>query len=215
MEGPWLFRGPLRGSTVSLVFVSGLFSQGNSLFIAELVVTRCSAASAIAWPTTSLFGFRKAVMASLSWASTKAFLLALLSAAKFTLLLLEREVRLRDASESSLLVFLMPAGSLPSRLMLGTEADVADRINAIMLLGPRDTLRRCNWSVDRALCKVRCGFIVDGRLVAVPGFCSFLLDERFCDLEFDEMITGPPSFRLIASHSCGMRAEKLRQVSRL
>lgn len=183
-------------------FVSELANQDNSLLVAEPVVARCSAASAIAWPTTSLFGFRKAEMASLSWASTNAFLLALLSAAVFTLLLLERDVRLRDASESSLFVFLMPAGSLPSRLMLGTEADVADRINAIMLLGPRDTLRRCNWSVDSALCKVRCGFIVDGRLAAAPGFCSFLLEERFCDLEFAvETMTGPPSFRLIESHN--------------
>lgn len=54
------------------------------------------------------------------------------------------------------------------------------------------------------------GFMGVGRFVAAPGFCSRLLGTRFRPRDLDEgAITGPPSLRLIESHTSGSRAEKL------
>lgn len=101
-------------------------------------------------------------------------------------------------------------GSLPSRFIPDTDVDVADLNSAIVLLGPLETLRRCSCSVDRARCSVLLELSGAGRFVAAPGFCSFLLEDRFRALDLTgDTITGPPSLRLIASHRSGNRAEKL------
>lgn len=91
---------------------------------------------------------------------------------------------------------------------------VAERINAIAVGGPRDTLRRACSSLERARSKVRldlAGFACTGRFVAVPG-----LDARLTGFgvraNFDtspETIFGPPNLRLIDLQVSGSRAEKL------
>lgn len=66
------------------------------------------------------------------------------------LLLREREpLRLFNKLDSPLIIARNAAGSLASRLTAGREVEVAERIRAIILLGPLDTLRLC-WSVDNA-----------------------------------------------------------------
>lgn len=82
-------------------------------------------------------------MASFSCASTRAFFFAFVSSKLAELLLLMRELRLAfEGSGSPLGIDRRAAGSLPSLLRPGTAVDVADRIRAIMLLGPLETLRR-------------------------------------------------------------------------
>lgn len=75
-------------------------------------------------------------------------------------------------------------------------------------------LRRCCFSKERALSSVLGSWRNAVLLAAAPGFWSRLLEEedRFnvLDLDLDlggETMTGPPSFRLKESQSCGKREE--------
>lgn len=104
------------------------------------------------------------------------------------------------------------AWSLVSRFTPGIVAEVADRINAMVLLGPRETLRR-DCSLNRALSIVF--EAVDGSLgllAAAPGF-GFASDKRAGCLGVfgfsDGLMTGPPSLRLMESQSSGKRVAKL------
>lgn len=165
--------------------------------------------------TTSRFGFRRAEIASFNSASTSAFLFALASSKLVMLELRESDGCFgRGRLASPLGSAFNETGSLPSRFTPENEVEVADLISAMALLGPLETLLRCCWSVDSARCKVLLGFRGAGRWAAAPGFCSRLLAERLDDFDFGgDTMTGPPSLRLIESHSSGKRAEKLFHVS--
>lgn len=139
-----------------------------------------------------------------------AFLFALVSCRLFVLLLLDRELLLLLAkSGSPFKATLGTAGSLFSLFIPGTDVVFAQRISAIILLGPLETLRLDCCSVDNARCRVL-GLPGVGRLVTAPGFCSCLLDDLLEFLDMEGLImTGPPSFRLMESQSSGSRCEKL------
>lgn len=95
--------------------------------------------------------------------------------------------------------------------MPATDVELADRMRAIMLLGPLDTLRRFDISVDSARCNVRGTLGGAGRFAAAPGFWSFLLGGPLTAFELGgDRMTGPPNLRLTESHSSGKRAEKLQ-----
>lgn len=81
---------------------------------------------------------------------------------------------------------------------------VADRISAIILLGPLETLRRDCCSVESALCNVLVGCPDTERFATVPSFGDRLLDDRRKALGLEGfMMTGPPNLRLIESQSSG------------
>lgn len=101
--------------------------------------------------------------------------------------------------------------SLASRFNIGTGV-VADLINAIMLPGPRDMLRRLRSdSLDKTRSSVRTVFGAAGRLVVVPGFAlGTAASSVFLGFGLGgEGISGPPNFRFRESHCSGRRAEKL------
>lgn len=144
-------------------------------------------------------------MASLNSASTCAFLLNLTSCKLDTLLLRDKGplfLLVKSGSQPS--TDLAKAGSLASRLIPGKEVVVADRIRAIMLLGPLEILRRDCCSVESALCNVLVGCPDTERFATAPGFGDCLLDGRLEVLGLEGFtMTGPPNLRLIESQSSG------------
>ena len=99
--------------------------------------------------------------------------------------------------------------SLSSRLIV-TAVVVADRMRAMTLPGPRDTLRLECCSLDRARWRLR-GFLdLEGltvRLVAAPGRSN--LAAGLLGFFFSAIWTGPPSFLLTDFEIVGSRDEKL------
>lgn len=174
-------------------------------------MARRSAASASALPTTSRLGFLKEDIASFNSASTWTFLLDLKSWRLEILLLRDNgPLFLFIRSGSAFSADLTSAGSLASRLIPGKEVDVAERIRAIILPGPLETLRRDCCSVESARCNVLGGWPDAERLATEPGLGERLLEERRRALGLDGFtITGPPNLRLIESHSSGSLCEKL------
>ena len=86
------------------------------------------------------------------------------------LLLRERDpLRLFNKLDSPITIALKAAGSLASRLTAGRDVEVAERMRAIILLGPLETLRRC-CSVDSARWSVLGVLLMPTRLVDSPGF---------------------------------------------
>lgn len=158
-------------------------------------------------PTTSRLGFLKAEIALLSSASIMAFLFVLESCGIVVPKLRESACGFWGRLGSPPGSPLDETGSLPSRMTLETEVEVADRKSAIALLGPLETLLDC-CSVDSARCSVFRAFANAGRLAAAPGFCSLLPDGRWDDFAFrGDSMTGPPSLRLMELQSFGRRAE--------
>jgi hypothetical protein len=107
--------------------------------------------------------------------------------------------------------------SLLSRFKPGTLGAVAERISDIAPNGPRELLRECRSSVRTRL-KLRVGLLgaETFRFVTAPG------RERIPDVLADlanfgrpgVTATGPPSFRLMASHCLGRRDAKLDLLER-
>jgi hypothetical protein len=92
---------------------------------------------------------------------------------------------------------------------------VADLINAIMLPGPRDILRRLrSVSLDKTRSKVRGGLEALGRLITAPGLAAGLnIVSAFLGFGFGgDGITGPPSFLFKEPHCSGSREEKLQHM---
>ena len=174
----------------------------------------------MSFPTTSLFGRRRELIASFSSALTIASFLAFSSPFLF-LAGPDPEIEPTDAFSAvasrvaPLGILLSDSGSLPSLLSIGVVVDLS---NAIMPLGPRDMLRRCfSVSRDRTVSSVFTDLIGGGRL-AEPGLgLVFSADSSFFDLTLAEggAMTGPPSFRLIESHCSGNLAEKLENCQLL
>ena len=114
--------------------------------------------------------------------------------------------------ESANGMFEIDGASLASLFKPGTTGMVADLIRdiALLVLGPRDILRRSRSSV-RTRCKLLRCFTGTGRLVAAPGLEGAL--EKLVDLESlgfgGDTTTGPPSLRLMVAQRSGRRAEKL------
>ncbi len=146
--------------------------------------SRFSAASTVALPASSRFGFLRAEMASWSSASTSAFFRARSSS---TLLLLPLRLAASELLRDNMFVgrsfsdemdddrrgmLANGAGSLISRFSPGIGAAVALRICAIASLGPRETLRRSR-SLDstRSRLRTECAD-ADVRRVTAPGLAN-------------------------------------------
>lgn len=103
--------------------------------------------------------------------------------------------------------------SLVSLLNVGSPRGiVAERISdiALLVLGPRDRLRRSRSSVNTR-CRLWRGLVGMGRLVAAPGrsgACEKDADLVSLGLGGDGTM-GPPSLRLMEAQRSGRRAEKL------
>ena len=170
----------------------------------------------MSFPTASLFGRRRELIASFSSALTIASFLAFSSPFLF-LAGPSPETEPADVFSAAasrvapLGIFLSDSGSLASLFNIGVVVDLS---NAIMPLGPRDMLRRCfSDSRDSTVSSVFTDLTGAGRL-AEPGLgLVFGADSGFFDLTLagGGAMTGPPSFRLIVSHCSGNLAEKLEK----
>ena len=105
-------------------------------------------------------------------------------------------------------------GSLASRFNPGTTVLLAERIKAMAVAGPWDTLRRLR-STDRARSKRRLLSRLeaeDTRLTGAPGL-ALVMPVGFAAAEAlglgGDCAMGPPSLRFRASQGLGRRAEKL------
>jgi hypothetical protein len=100
--------------------------------------------------------------------------------------------------------------SLRSLFRLGIAGAVADRINEIAPDAPREPSRAWRSSVITRRRLLR-ALVETGRFVIPPGRDE-TADKLADDINFGragDTTTGPPSFRLIAPHCSGNRAEKL------
>ncbi len=183
---------------------------GNELF-SWPAVARLLAASTKSLAARLLFGFLSAEMASLSSASTFAFLCAFRSVPlKLTLRAKSLDGRSLNKVDSALGTRPIRDDSLASRFSPGITVWLADRSRAMVAAGPCETLRLLR-STERARSRVLSlsRFKAVGRFIGAPGF-TFTTEAGFAAFSFGgDCATGPPSLRFKESHGPGRRAEKL------